>query len=53
MDPEPSQPPQRTRGTVVRMPTRQPQPPPGARPEPPPGQESAESGDEPGYGHGV
>jgi hypothetical protein len=42
----------RTPATVVAMPMRRPQPAPAARPAPPP-PDDAETGDEPGYGHGV
>lgn len=44
--------PRQTRGTVLVMPPRGPQPSTGARQSAPPGQD-AEPGDEPGYGHGV
>jgi hypothetical protein len=48
-EPEPRQ----SRGTVLVMPPRGPQPAQTARPAAPPGQDHAEPAEEPGYGHGV
>jgi hypothetical protein len=53
MHTEPQQPARPTRGTVLTMPPRGPQPPPATRQTAPPGHDSAEPADEPGYGHGV
>ena len=48
----PEEPARQTRGTVVPMPPRGPQPPDNGRTQAPPGRES-EVPEEPGYGHGV
>lgn len=42
-----------SRGTVVMMPPRGPQPPADSRQTASAGQDHAEPADEPGYGHGV
>jgi hypothetical protein len=48
----PQEQPRQTRGTVVPMPPRSPQPQDNRRTPAPPGQD-ADAPEEPGYGHGV
>jgi hypothetical protein len=52
MDAMPQEQTRQTRGTVVPMPPRAPQPADSRRTPAPPGQESS-TPEEPGYGHGV
>ena len=45
--------PRQSRGTVLTMPRRGPQPSPDGRQPVPPGSDHVEPAEEPGYGHGV